>query len=320
MSLYRYAGREKLANWLFPCLYLDLVISGLFLLLNFSIAYDYILVHTLETAGIVIAFCFYGAIIDTVRQKIQEYRKGSWIYVAEIVASSYCYLHCMFYILVIGSFLSWMYLRSSGTQISSDFLLSWAIIPATVILGLFYLKYREPGRSYKPEPEKIPAGPRGDYPDGHVSPEDRYPFENTGDTRGGIKNAGYDDDSPPAGPSSYSFGMNCFICGKWDSLSVKGRDGRYYCHDHILPENRIFSGDSEHDTGTSLPKRDTWCRNCRRNIYHKDVIRCGPCGKFFCVHCWESHRWMHGKAPAMGIGYQADGTSSDDDGTESIRR
>lgn len=31
---------------------------------------------------------------------------------------------------------------------------------------------------------------------------------------------------------------HCNICGKMDFPPFEGRDGNYYCRDHILPENR----------------------------------------------------------------------------------
>jgi len=31
---------------------------------------------------------------------------------------------------------------------------------------------------------------------------------------------------------------NCYICGKLDYPPFEGRDGRFYCREHILPENR----------------------------------------------------------------------------------
>jgi hypothetical protein len=33
--------------------------------------------------------------------------------------------------------------------------------------------------------------------------------------------------------------QECCICGKKDFPPFLGRDGNYYCRDHILPENRI---------------------------------------------------------------------------------
>jgi hypothetical protein len=79
-------------------------------------------------------------------------------------------------------------------------------------------------------------------------------------------------------------------------------------------------------TGTSSPPSspapDTRCKNpfCMREIHHKDIIKCGPCEKSFCKYCWESHRWSHGKAPAVGISYTAEGTFSGYDGSETIKR
>lgn len=31
----------------------------------------------------------------------------------------------------------------------------------------------------------------------------------------------------------------CSICGKKDTPLFIGRDGRYYCRNHVLPENRL---------------------------------------------------------------------------------
>ena len=31
---------------------------------------------------------------------------------------------------------------------------------------------------------------------------------------------------------------DCAICGKIDNPPFEGRDGKFYCRDHILPENR----------------------------------------------------------------------------------
>jgi hypothetical protein len=39
---------------------------------------------------------------------------------------------------------------------------------------------------------------------------------------------------------------NCYVCGKMDYPPFEGRDGRFYCREHILPENR--------GTGESGPK------------------------------------------------------------------
>jgi hypothetical protein len=320
MSIYRYAGREKLADGLFYCLCIDLVICGLFLLLNLIVAYDYFLIHMLEITILIFGFCFYVAILDTIRQKMLEYRDGFSKYLAEVITSLYLYFHCILYILIIGSFLIGIYLGVTGIQISSDFLMSWAIIIATGTLGIFYLKYREHRRSFEPKPEKTDTDPLRYYPDEQLTQEGRYPDDNRRDNKGGKERLVYDGDGFPWSFSSHSVDMNCYICGKRDIMPMKGRDGRYYCQDHILPENRIFSDDSKQYSNKFFPKPDVWCENCQRNIYHNDIIQCGPCGRLFCIHCWESHRWIHGKAPAFGISYRADGTYSGYDGTESYKK
>jgi hypothetical protein len=113
----------------------------------------------------------------------------------------------------------------------------------------------------------------------------------------------------------------CNNCPSTEFL-LKGRDGKYYCKDHILPENREIISDLNQSVFKLTPKPDTRCKNpdCNRAIYHKDIIQCGPCGEFFCKYCWEDHRWTHGRVPAVGISYYADGTFSGYDGTEQLKR
>ena len=116
--------------------------------------------------------------------------------------------------------------------------------------------------------------------------------------------------------------QRCYVCGKRDLLPLKGRDGRYYCQLHIIPENRTISPNSPQSKAISAPAFDTTCKNprCKRGIYHEEIIQCGPCGNFFCRHCWEGHRWSHGKSPAVGIGYTSDGKYYGYDGTERFQK
>jgi hypothetical protein len=317
MSLYRYSGRNKLANWLSTCLYIDLIICGFLLYLNFTVVYDYIRAHPLETVIIAVVFIVYIAIIDTVKQKILKSRDDARTSLAEIFASLYLFFHGIFYILLTGYLLSGIYQGMTGVQISSDFLLSWSIILGALVLIAFYLKNKEYPQSLVSDGEGGHTDPRWDYPDGHLSSEDHYPEENSGDS--------YQVRYPTDSLSGYrrsSEDLTCFVCGKRDMLPMKGRDGHYYCQNHILPENRILSPDSGQAAFIHLQKPDTRCKNpyCRREIYHTDIIKCGPCGNLFCKHCWEAHRWSHGKAPAIGISYTADGTFSGFDGTEQMKK
>lgn len=305
MSLYRYSGREKIANWLLTCLYIDLIICGLVFFLNFNTTYGFITGNTVGIGLGVLVFCFYVAILDTIRQKILEYRQSSWKIFAEVIASLYCYFHCFLYILIIGSVLSGIYYTSAGVPVSSDFLMSWAIILATLVLGLFYLKNKEKERYTKPP---------GDYPDIPVSPDDVLPDDDFD-----LKPKGEKGGSP-AGAPSQSYELNCFICGKLDPEAMKGKDGRYYCQDHILLANQIFTAGVEQSIQKTGQKTDIQCSGCRRYINRKDAIKCGPCENLFCARCWEAHRWNHGTSPAMGISYRADGTYSGYDGTESYRK
>jgi len=83
-----------------------------------------------------------------------------------------------------------------------------------------------------------------------------------------------------------------------------------------------YTGHSIFSPDTTEPNADTRCRNpsCNREINHKDIIQCGPCEQYFCKHCWETHQWSHGKAPAVGISYSSEGTFSGFDGTESMKK
>jgi hypothetical protein len=109
----------------------------------------------------------------------------------------------------------------------------------------------------------------------------------------------------------------CYICGKKDSPLFTGKDGEKYCREHILPENRDPTKEPQKIIKKiSLPTYR--CKNpaCNRKIYRKDIIQCGPCGNFFCIYCWEDHRWCHGISPSVGIGYKSDGSFYGYDGTE----
>lgn len=327
MSLYSDIGREKLANWLLNCLYIDLVICGFFLFLNISVVFETIRVNPLEIAIILGCFLIYAAVINGIKEKILKYREDVGRYLSEIAASMYLFVHSVFYFLIIGAFFSEVYRWESGIQVSSDFLFSWAIILSIIILAGFYLKNKETQRSSGTEHRRMYRDSRWDYPDGHLSTEDRYSDENDPNipvireteeqrfqreqyrTIRELQNANIPAD------------LNCYICGKRDLLPLQGSDGRYYCRDHILPENRVRSPDFSQPSQNSEPKPDTRCKNpfCRKEIFHGDIIKCGPCGKLFCKHCWEEHRWVHGKSPAVGICYTADGKFHGFDGSEDRR-
>jgi hypothetical protein len=313
MSIYSYAGREKLANWLINCIYIDLVIFGILIFLNYVIMSDYIRMHPLETAIIAGMILAYVVIVDTIKKKLQKHRTDEVTFSAEIIASLYLLLHWIFYIFVSGSAVSGIFLGTRGFSVSSDFLLSWSIILSVLLLVAFYRRNKEYRQSQETiekkhtdsrwdsdENEEAMVYGTGKKPDDG----DQYPVHS------------------PSQSGKYTSDMDCFVCGKRDLLPLRGRDGRYYCREHILPENRgrpPYSGRSE---GNSVPKPDTRCENprCRRAIYHEDIIKCGPCGNLFCKHCWENHRWSHGKSPAVGISYSANGTFSGFDGTESMKK
>ena len=111
--------------------------------------------------------------------------------------------------------------------------------------------------------------------------------------------------------------FRCYTCGKKDSPLFIGKDREKYCREHILPENRgVSKGSQKIIKKISLPTFR--CKNpaCNRKIYQKDIIQCGPCGNFFCIYCWEDHRWCHGKSPSVGIGYCSDGSWYGYDGSE----
>jgi len=328
MSLYNDAGREKLAKWLINCIYIDLAISGIILFLNFIGTYEYIRERPLSAAIVVALVLFYIAIIRSIREKLLKPKEDPKRKISEIFATFYFFIHVIFYILIIGLFFSGMYLGLTRIQVSSDFLLSWAIILSALIQGVFYLRNKGYRPSTGPEPEGIHTDPRWDYPDGHLSTEDRDPNENKWDipVKGETEEEKYQREHHEAITRLHNAKipayLNCYICGKRDILPLKGKDGRYYCRDHILPENRVIEPDSVQSIINSAPKPDTRCKNprCKREIYHTGIIQCGPCGNFFCKYCWEGHRWSHGKAPAVGISYTSDGTFSGYDGSEQIKR
>lgn len=84
-----------------------------------------------------------------------------------------------------------------------------------------------------------------------------------------------------------------------------------------------IKSDSQTDqtTQVSKPVLDRICPNCKRAVNHKDIIQCGPCERLFCtkIDCWESHRWSHGKSPAVGISYSGDGSFTGFDGSEGFK-
>jgi len=303
MSVYSDIGRIKLANWVINCVYIDLVICGIILFFNFTDLYDYLRLQPLSTALILGLILIYAAIIAILREKVLQYGDDIWRQLSEVTASFYFLIHCILYFLILGLFLSGIYLSLTRVQISSDFLSSWAIIFGVMILIGFYLRNKDYRSSSGPDSERIHTDPRWDYPYGHMPTKNYDRHENEWEI-----------------PVKQD--LNCFICGKRDILPLKGKDGRYYCRDHILPENRVIDQNSVRSTTDSAHKPDTRCKNprCKREIYHTEIIQCGPCGNFFCKYCWEGHRWSHGKAPAVGISYTSKGTFSGYDGSENIRR
>jgi hypothetical protein len=313
MSAYSYAGREKLANWLINCLYVDLVISAFLVFLNYVIVFDYIRVHAMETAIIAGMVLAYVVIVDTIKEKLRKHRTDEVMFSAEIIASLYLLLHWIFYIFVSGSAISGLFLGTGGLSLSTDFLLSWSIIISVVLLVIFYRRNAENSRSQEPI-EKKHTDRRWDLDEnaeamvyGTVRKSDdrnQYPVHSRSQS------------------GNHTADMDCFVCGKRDLLPLRGRDGRHYCREHILPENRGTSPEAYRSESRSVQKPDTRCENprCRRAIYHEDIIKCGPCGNLFCKHCWENHRWSHGKSPAVGINYSANGTFSGFDGTEPIKK
>jgi hypothetical protein len=314
MSLYGVLGRNKLAKWLINCIYIDLVICGILLVVNLSGTFEYIREQLLGAAIVVALFLFYIALIYSSRDKLLEFRDSTWRKISEIFATFYLFIHVTFYIFIIGAFLSGIYLGLSRIQVSSDFLLSWAIIISALSSGVFYLRNKE----YRPlsEPDRIHTDPRWDYPDGHLSEEEQDSNENKLDIPSrketeDVKNPVY---------------LNCYICGKRDLLPLKGKDGRYYCRDHILPENREIEPDLENNV-TNLDSEDlVLCFGCGHLVHLEEVTQCGPCfeqdgrKKLFCQKCWNIHQWSHGKSPAMGICYSSNGTFSGYDGSEEIKR
>jgi len=314
MSLYHSSGRYKLACWLFHCLKIDLVLCGLYVLFNFTSTYNFLVTDTVGTGLAALVFCFYVAILDTVRQKILEYGDNFWKIISELIASLYCFLHAIVYILIIGSIISVIYQQSAGVPFSSDFLMSWSIILAALIIGIFYLKNRKTARYTQSAPESDYTGPLKEYTDIPVTSKKDYPDE---DSDFKVKR---DRDLSQKDIPSRSYESACFICGKSDAIPQKGKDGRYYCQDHILLANQIFLDGYEQSLQKTGLKGDTQCFACGRYIHHKDAIKCGPCEKLFCARCWESHRWIHGTAPAMGISYHANGKYSGYDGSERYRK
>lgn len=59
------------------------------------------------------------------------------------------------------------------------------------------------------------------------------------------------------------------------------------------------------------------CNLC--NVKVREIIQCGPCGRYFCPDCWREHQWVHGKSPSVGISYLTDGSFSGFDGSERIK-
>jgi hypothetical protein len=285
MSFYSDAGREKLATLLINCIYIDLAICVIILIFSFKGISEYAIKDPLTVALDVGLVCIYIAIIGSIREKLLERKDEIWRSISEILATFYFFVHGIFYILIIGSFLSVLL----TLQISSDFLTSWALIISALILVVFYL--RNHGSSQN-----------ADYSNNWTGSSS---FSNP-------KKIRYD---------SHSEDQSCYICGKKEGLPFRGHDGRFYCKDHILPENRVIQPGTGTSSHPSSPAPDTRCKNpfCMREIYHNDTIKCGPCGKSFCKYCWEGHRWSHGKAPAVGISYTAHGTFSGYDGSETIK-
>ena len=328
MSLYSDSGRYRLANWFFNCLYIDLLICGFLLYLNLPAIIVFFQANPREIVIIAICFLVYLVITIAIKEKLLKYRDDIWRQLFEVVASIYFFIHVVLYFLIIGIFLSTIYLDLTRIQVSSDFLISWAIILGVLILVGFYLKNKEYQRSSGTESERIHTDPRWDYPDGHLSKDDCDIDENeidipvireTEEQRFQREQYRSIRETQAA---NIPIDLHCFVCGKRDILPIMGSDGRYYCRDHILPENRNITSNYHHSKNNSAPQPDIHCKNthCRKEIYHKDVIQCGPCGQLFCKHCWEEHRWSHGKSPAVGISYTADGTFSGFDGTESMRK
>jgi hypothetical protein len=296
MSLYSDAGREQLAKWLINCVYIDLAFWFLILIFNFSGTYGYIQELPSNSVIVFILVLFYIGIINSIRNKLRKLRDGNWRKISEIFASFYFFIHEIFYIFVIELFLFDMYAATNGIQIAPDFLLTWAIILGVLIFTAFYFHYRKSSSS---EYEY------GKYREIRQSANTKE-----------IKTRSNKD------PEDSS----CFICGKKEGLPFRGNDGRYYCKDHILPENRVNNSLNGQTTNASTQALDRICENprCKRAINHKDIIQCGPCAeigkkRLFCKYCWESHRWSHGKSPAVGISYRGDGTYSGYDGTESFK-
>jgi tetratricopeptide (TPR) repeat protein len=60
------------------------------------------------------------------------------------------------------------------------------------------------------------------------------------------------------------------------------------------------------------------CWSCGEYVW--EIIKCGPCGGYYCPDCWREHQWSHGKSPAIGIEYHSDGSFSGFDGSESIKK
>jgi len=287
MSFYSDAGRGKLAKLLINCIYIDLAICAIILVLNFKGTSEYLIKDPLTVALDVGLVLIYIAIIGSIREKLLKRKDEIWRSITEILATFYFFIHGIFYILIIGSLLSVLLML----QISSDFFTSWAIIVSALILVVFYSRNHRSSQN---------ADSSNNWT---RNSSDNFPNER-------IR---YD---------SHSEDQSCYICGKKEGLPFRGHDGRFYCKDHILPENRVIKPGTGTSSHPSSPAPDTRCKNpfCMREIHHKDIIKCGPCEKSFCKYCWESHRWSHGKAPAVGISYTADGTFSGYDGSETIKR
>jgi len=79
-----------------------------------------------------------------------------------------------------------------------------------------------------------------------------------------------------------------------------------------------FPGDCQNLIG-QIPPFELICTNCKREIYRKDIIKCGPCGGIFCSFCWGQHQWVHGKAPGVGIEFHSNGSYSGYDGSERLK-
>lgn len=94
--------------------------------------------------------------------------------------------------------------------------------------------------------------------------------------------------------------------------------------DNKFIRDNLFSSlktkDIQNIFADQTPHKKFICSFCgNKAISREDIILCGPCGNLFCPDCWEKHQWSHGKSPAIGISYQADGSFSGFDGSERLK-